>query len=90
MWDIETTDTFDEWFDALDDIDRANVLASLIVLEERGPMLSWPYSDTVNGSCHSNMKELRVQSKGSPIRAIFCVRPPAERDIALRRQQDRK
>lgn len=26
MWTIETTDTFDEWFDALDDIDRANVL----------------------------------------------------------------
>ena len=30
MWAIETTDTFDEWFDALDDIDRANVLASMI------------------------------------------------------------
>ncbi|EHM0480275.1 diaminopimelate decarboxylase, partial [Vibrio parahaemolyticus] len=27
MWVIETTDTFDEWFDALDDTDRANVLA---------------------------------------------------------------
>ncbi|EHX3959640.1 diaminopimelate decarboxylase, partial [Vibrio parahaemolyticus] len=25
MWVIETTDTFDEWFDALDDTDRANV-----------------------------------------------------------------
>ncbi|GGD70862.1 hypothetical protein [Lacimicrobium alkaliphilum] len=28
MWVVETTDTFDEWFDALDDTDRANVLAS--------------------------------------------------------------
>ena len=27
MWTIETTDTFDEWFDELDDTDRANVLA---------------------------------------------------------------
>ena len=36
-WVIETTDAFDEWLDALDDTDRANVLASLIVLEERGP-----------------------------------------------------
>jgi hypothetical protein len=35
MWVIETTDTFDEWFDGLDDTDRANVLASLMVLRER-------------------------------------------------------
>jgi hypothetical protein len=29
MWSLETTDTFDDWFDVLDDTDRANVLASL-------------------------------------------------------------
>jgi hypothetical protein len=75
MWTIETTDTFDEWFDCLDDTDRTNVLASLIVLQERGPMLSRPYADTVNGSCHSNMKELRVQSKGDPIRVFFAFNP---------------
>lgn len=72
MWVIETTDTFDEWFDALDDTDRANVLASMMVLRDRGPMLSRPYADTVNGSSYSNMKELRVQSKGDPIRAFFA------------------
>ncbi|MDP4536464.1 type II toxin-antitoxin system RelE/ParE family toxin [Alkalimonas collagenimarina] len=75
MWSIGTTDTFDNWFDTLDDTDRANVLASMIVLRERGPMLSRPYADTVNGSSHSNMKELRVQSKGDPIRAFFAFDP---------------
>lgn len=75
MWLIETTDSFDDWFDALDDTDRANVLASLIVLRERGPMLSRPYADSVQGSHHSNMKELRVQSKGQPIRAFFAFDP---------------
>ena len=75
MWTIETTDTFDDWFNDLDELDRTNVLASLIVLRERGPMLSRPYADTVNGSCHSNMKELRVQSKGDPIRAFFAFDP---------------
>ena len=75
MWLIETTDTFDDWFDVLDDTDRANVLASMIVLRERGPMLSRPFADTVKGSCHSNMKELRVQSKGDPIRAFFAFDP---------------
>ena len=75
MWSVETTDTFDEWFDSLDDIDRANVLASMMVLRERGPMLSRPYADTVKGSSYSNMKELRVQSKGNPIRAFFAFDP---------------
>ena len=40
MWVIKTTDTFDEWYDTLGDTDRANVLASLLVLQERGPLLS--------------------------------------------------
>lgn len=75
MWIIETTDIFDEWFDSLDDTDRENILASLMVLKERGPMLSRPYADTVKGSRHSNMKELRVQSKGDPIRAFFAFDP---------------
>ena len=77
MWRIETTDTFDEWFNNLDDTDKSNVLASLIVLRERGSMLP-RYADSVKGSCHSNMKELRVQSKGDPIRAFFRVRPRAK------------
>ncbi len=82
MWLIETTDTFDVWFDALDDMDKANVLASMIVLREKGPMLSRPYADTVKGSCHSNMKELRIQSKGDPIRAFFAF-DPKRRGILL-------
>jgi hypothetical protein len=75
MWAIETTDRFDEWYDSLDDTDRTNVLASLMVLRERGPMLSRPHADTVYGSVHSNMKELRIQSKGDPIRAFFAFDP---------------
>ena len=72
MWEIRTTDTFDAWFDALDDTDRANVLAAMLVLAQKGPLLSRPYADTVKGSEHTNMKELRVQSKGKPIRAFFA------------------
>jgi hypothetical protein len=75
MWTILTTDTFDEWFDALEDTDRSNVLASLIVLRERGPRLSRPYADSVKGSVHSNMKELRIQSSGQPLRAFFAFDP---------------
>ena len=42
MWAIQTTDVFDAWFDALDDADRTNVLAALMVLRDRGPRLSRP------------------------------------------------
>ena len=79
MWMIQTTDIFDKWFDALDEVDRVNVLASMIVLQQRGPMLSRPYADTVNGSNHANMKELRIQSKGYPIRAFFAFDPKRQR-----------
>lgn len=75
MWETRTTDTFDEWLDALDDTDRENVIAAMIVLRQKGPLLSRPYADTVKGSAHKNMKELRVQSKGNPIRAFFAFDP---------------
>lgn len=82
MWGINTTDTFDAWYENLDDTDRANVLASMLVLQSQGPMLSRPHADTVNGSAFSNMKELRVQSKGRPLRAFFAF-DPERRGILL-------
>ena len=75
MWEIVTTDTFDEWFEALDDVDKSRVLSSLILLQEKGPMLSRPHADTLKGSEYPNMKELRVQSKGDPLRAFFAFDP---------------
>lgn len=38
MWTIKTTDMFDHWFSSLNDIDRASVLAALLVLREKGPV----------------------------------------------------
>lgn len=76
MWTIKTTDMFDHWFSSLNDTDRASVLAALLVLREKGPGLSRPYADTLRGSRFSNMKELRIQSRGDPIRAFsLLIRP---------------
>ena len=75
MWTIKTTDTFDRWFASLSDTDRVSMLAALLVLREKGPGLSRPYADTVRGSRYSNMKELRIQSRGDPIRAFFAFDP---------------
>ena len=75
MWTIKTTDMFDNWFTSLNDIHRASVLAALIVLREKGPALSRPYADTLKGSRYDNMKELRIQSHGDPLRAFFAFDP---------------
>ncbi len=75
MWQIEQTSTFEEWYFSLDDTDRENVLAGLLMLRERGPMLPRPHDDTVNGSQYRNMKELRIQSQGRPLRAFFAFDP---------------
>ena len=75
MWSIEQTETFEEWYFSLPEADRENVLTSILLLRERGPMLSRPYADTVYGSKYTNMKELRIQSLGRPIRAFFAFDP---------------
>lgn len=75
MWLIKTTDAFDAWLNAQSDTDRARVQAVLIVLRQKGPQLPRPWADTVKGSQYSNMKELRIQSRGEPIRAFFAFDP---------------
>lgn len=35
MWEIKTTDRFDEWYKTLDDTDRENVLAAILVLKAK-------------------------------------------------------
>lgn len=75
MWEIKTTDAFDHWFRSLSDAERAGVLAALMVLREKGPGLPRSYADTVKGSRYSNMKELRIQCRGEPLRAFFAFDP---------------
>jgi hypothetical protein len=45
------------------------------LLENTGPMLGRPYADTVRSSRHPNMKELRVQAAGDPLRIFFAFDP---------------
>lgn len=75
MWEVLTTDCFDEWFLEQDDDLRAAIYAAMGILEEIGPQLGRPHVDTLNGSYYSNMKELRVQHDGNPIRAFFAFDP---------------
>ncbi|USD65613.1 type II toxin-antitoxin system RelE/ParE family toxin [Vibrio sp. SCSIO 43136] len=75
MWNIETRARFDDWYWSLTDPDRISIQASLLVLAEKGAQLGRPHADSLHGSKHSNMKELRVQSQGRPIRIFFAFDP---------------
>src|SRR5438132_666002 len=53
---------------------------AVLLLEERGPHLPFPYSSRVNGTPHSAMRELRVQHQGHPYRVLYIFDP---RRVAL-------
>ena len=73
-WTVEYTDAFEAWWVELtegmqDDIDRV-----VMLLEEHGPTLGFPYSSAINGARFA-MRELRIQSDGHPIRILYAFDP---------------
>lgn len=74
-WEIEGTDEFVAWFDALDASEQADVIAVVDLLEEEGPHLGHPYTSGVRQSAHSHLRELRIQHAGQPYRVLFAWDP---------------
>jgi hypothetical protein len=75
MWEVEYTDEFGQWWESLAAEDQIAMDVGVRLLEQLGPQLSRPYVDSVKGSRHSNLKELRIQSKGRPLRTFFAFDP---------------
>ncbi|WP_435952957.1 type II toxin-antitoxin system RelE/ParE family toxin [Dryocola sp. BD626] len=71
-WTVITTPRFDEWYHEQNEALQDRVLHSLGCLQFLGPLLSRPYADSVKGSRFSNMKELRVQYCGRPLRVFYA------------------
>jgi hypothetical protein len=74
MWEVLYTDEFGTWFESLTEDQQDAVIARVDLLEAQGPALGRPTVDTIAGSRHPNMKELRV-SKGGAIRILFAFDP---------------
>jgi hypothetical protein len=74
-WPVATTDEFNEWFADLDKDGRVEVMAKVGLLKCLGPMLGRPHADTLNGSKHANMKELRVDTADKVMRIAFAFDP---------------
>ena len=75
MWHVATTSAFDEWFADLDEDGREELIAKVELLKLLGPKLGRPHADTLNGSKHANMKELRADTADKVLRVAFAFDP---------------
>jgi hypothetical protein len=62
QWAVEMSDEFEPEFDELYPDVQTEILALSLVLEKFGPQMGRPRVDTLNGSRHANMKELRFSA----------------------------
>jgi hypothetical protein len=71
-WKTERTDEFNQWWGTLTKVEQRGVISSLRVLKELGPNAGRPSVDSVEGSKHPNVKELRATPT---IRVFFAFDP---------------
>ena len=74
-WTVANHDAFDPEFDALPDAVQDELLAVTALLETYGPSLGRPHVDTLSGSKHANMKELRFSAEDGIWRVAFAFDP---------------
>ena len=71
-WDVEFDSEFEAEFDDLPIGVQNDLYARAAVLEQFGPALGRPTVDSLKGSRHPNMKELRFDSAGGVWRVAFA------------------
>ena len=81
-WDVEFHMQFVPEFGALASEVQDELLAHVAVLEVFGPQLGRPRVDTLSGSRHANMKELRFDAADGVWRFAFAF-DPRRRAIVL-------
>lgn len=74
-WEVGFDPAFDPEFDALPTAVQDDLLAQAKLLEAFGPALARPWVDTLKGSRHANMKELRFQAENGVWRVAFAFDP---------------
>ena len=74
-WVINFEDNFEQEFDALNPSIQDECFSRLKLLESFGPSLGRPHVDTLKGSRHVNMKELRFVADNGVWRLAFAFDP---------------
>jgi hypothetical protein len=75
VWSVEFHPNFDPEFDDLAEAVQDELLAHLKLLEQFGPQLGRPRVDTLKGSRHKNIKELRFDAADGVWRFAFAFDP---------------
>ena len=78
-WRVLIHDEFEPEFDALPAAVADELLAHAKLLATFGPRLGRPRVDTLKGSVHANMKELRFDAAGRRLARCVCLRSQARR-----------
>jgi hypothetical protein len=71
-WAVDLHDDFVPEYRALHEDVQDELLAHIELLEQFGPQLGRPRADTLKGSRHPNMKELRFDAAGGVWRVAFA------------------
>lgn len=87
-WLVEFDDEFKMEYDQFSAVVKEELVANALTLGEVGPQLGRPYVDTLKGSKHSNMKELRFDIKNEVWRIAFAF--DTERKAILLAGADKK
>jgi hypothetical protein len=74
-WEVRLHDAFEAEIAAFERDVQTELLAIARLLSEYGPQLGRPYVDTLNGSKHANMKEMRFSAADGEWRAAFAFDP---------------
>jgi len=74
-WEVEFTEEFERWWDTLTELEQAQIDARVRLLSERGPNLGFPFSSQIQTSRFPEMRELRVQAGGDPLRVLYAFDP---------------
>ena len=75
VWTVSTTSIFDNWFSEPGEVEKAEIIAKVELVKLLGPQLNRPHADTLNGSKHANLKELRADTAGCVMRIAFAFDP---------------
>jgi len=75
IWDILFHPDFADEFDLLSQSVQEEILALAGLLKKCGPQLGRPRVDTLKGSRHANMKELRFEADNGAWRVAFAFDP---------------
>lgn len=71
-WTVRIAREFEVELKSLSGYARTEILAHASLLEQFGPGLGRPWVDTLKGSRHPNMKELRFKLTDGPWRVAFA------------------